>query len=87
MLRDILDELREGTGSAPRPDDIRIARAACTHAVRASDTLSHEEIRSLLRDLSATDMPYTCPNGRPVMVNLPVAEIDKRFGRGRGQPS
>jgi DNA mismatch repair protein MutL len=85
MLRDILDELRDSPGGATsRPDDVRLARAACTRAVRPNDSLTPQEIHSLLQDLAATDMPYTCPNGRPVLVNIPMPEIDKRFGRGSG---
>ncbi len=80
LLREILDDLRRGTGGTVRPDDIRVARAACRHAVRRADSLSEEECAQLLRDLAAAEMPYTCPNGHPVMVNLPLADLEKRFG-------
>ncbi len=81
MLRDILDELRDGTGVMPRPDEIRIAQAACKHAVRSEDPLTGREIKQLLESLAETEMPYTCPHGRPVMINIPHDEIEKRFGR------
>ena len=81
LLRDVLDELRQSPGAVGRPDEIRIAQAACKHAVRAEDPLSDDEIRTLLHDLARTEMPYTCPHGRPVMINLPFSELEKRFGR------
>ncbi len=81
MLRDVLDELRDGPGVTRRPDEIRIAQAACKHAVKAEDPLTGEEIKSLLAELAGTEMPYTCPHGRPVMINLPESELQKRFGR------
>ncbi len=81
MLRDILDELRTSPGGARRVDEIRIAQAACKHAVRAEDPLDENEVRRLLQDLARTEMPYTCPHGRPVMINIPMAELEKRFGR------
>lgn len=81
LLRDVLDELRQSPGAVGRPDEVRIAQAACKHAVRAEDPLTAEEIRTLLRDLARTEMPYTCPHGRPVMINLPFFDLEKRFGR------
>ncbi len=82
LLRDILDELRQSSaGNAPHPDELRIAQAACKHAVKAEDPLRPVEIDKLLEDLAAAEMPYTCPHGRPVMITLPHSEIERRFGR------
>jgi DNA mismatch repair protein MutL len=81
MLRDVLDDLRDAPGMSRRPDEVRIAQAACKHAVRAEDPLTREEIETLLTALAETEMPYTCPHGRPVMINLPEIELQKRFGR------
>ena len=81
LLRDILDDLRERGRVTPATSEIRLAEVACRHAVRPKDTLSDAEIRGLIEDLSKVEMPYTCPNGRPVMIHLPFSEINKRFGR------
>ncbi len=81
LLRDMLDELRESPSAVARPDEVRIAQAACKHAVRARDPLEPEEIRELLRALARTEMPYTCPHGRPVMIKITLEELEKRFGR------
>ncbi|MBN2451556.1 MAG: DNA mismatch repair endonuclease MutL [Lentisphaeria bacterium] len=81
LLRQILDELRDRGHAAPAPEEVRIARAACRCAVRPTDALTHDEIARLLRELARADMPYTCPNGLPVMVNISTAEITRRFGR------
>ncbi len=82
MMRDLLDELQTSSSvSNIRLDEQRIAQAACKHAVRAEEKLNQEEIQKLLSDLVQTEMPYTCPHGRPVMINLPHSEIEKRFGR------
>ena len=81
LLCDILDELRQSAGTTPRIDEVRIAQAACKHAVKAEDPLSAAEIAKLLEDLAAAEMPYTCPHGRPVMITLPHGEIERRFGR------
>ncbi len=82
LLRDILDDLRQSsTGGAPRPDEVRIAQAACKHAVKEHDPLSGAEIAHLLADLAECEMPYTCPHGRPTMITIPHGEIERRFGR------
>ncbi|MFO7821006.1 MAG: DNA mismatch repair endonuclease MutL [Lentisphaeria bacterium] len=81
MMQDIIDELRHGTGRAPRADEIAVAQAACKHAVRSEDPLASDEITRLIEDLARAEMPYTCPHGRPVMINIPDSELQKRFGR------
>ncbi len=82
LLRDILDDLRQNSGgTASRLDLVRLAQAACKHAVKAEDPLTTAEIERLLEDLAAAEMPYTCPHGRPVMITLPPSELERRFGR------
>ena len=81
LLRDILDDLRQSAAGAPRPDEVRIAQAACKHAVKEHDRLSPLEITQLLTDLALCEMPYTCPHGRPTMITVPHGEIERRFGR------
>jgi DNA mismatch repair protein MutL len=80
VLRDILDDLRE-TASRRRGDEALLAAAACRAALRAQDRLDQTEVDRLLTDLAATELPYTCPHGRPTMINLSWGELDKRFGR------
>ena len=58
-----------------------IARAACKSAVKARDKLTLEEIEQLVIDLARTEMPYTCPHGRPTLVFTSFAELNKKFGR------
>jgi DNA mismatch repair protein MutL len=38
-------------------------------------------MRALVEQLFATRMPYVCPHGRPVVLKIPVTELDRRFGR------
>ena len=35
----------------------------------------------LLADLLACELPYTCPHGRPTMILLSKAELERKFGR------
>jgi len=57
------------------------ATYACKAAIKAGEKLSYEECSSLLDRLFNTKYPYYCPHGRPVIVNLTIDELDKRFER------
>ncbi len=54
---------------------------ACHGAVKAGDTLSHEQIAALLSALERCDLARTCPHGRPTMVRLSHAQLAREFGR------
>lgn len=54
---------------------------ACRQAVKAGDQLSAEESATLLTELWKTDLPQTCPHGRPTMVSLSKEEIERIFKR------
>lgn len=81
VLHDVVDQLRDSPFGAKRLDEAEIAQAACKAAVKAKDHLTDTEVAHLLRDLARTALPYTCPHGRPTMINLSYAELEKRFGR------
>lgn len=50
-------------------------------AIGASTRLSVKEMRSLIDQLFACEMPYACPSGRPTIIKIPIEELDKRFSR------
>jgi DNA mismatch repair protein MutL len=82
-FRNIIDELRQ-TGEevhARRLSEDRIATTVCRHAVKAHDPLRGEELRALLQQLHQCELPYTCPHGRPTMIQMSYAELEKKFGR------
>ena len=60
----------------------RIARTFSSHAgIRKGDSLSQREMNALVNDLFATEMPYVTPGGRPIVVRMPLEEIERRFSR------
>ena len=82
-FRNIVDELRQ-TGEqvhARRLGEDKIATTVCRHAVKAHDPLRGEELSALLEQLHQCDLPYTCPHGRPTMIQMSYAELEKKFGR------
>jgi DNA mismatch repair protein MutL len=82
-MRLIVDELRQ-TGEqvhSRRLGEDKIATTVCRHAVKARDPLKGEELRALLEQLHRCDLPYTCPHGRPTMIQISYQELEKKFGR------
>ncbi len=78
LFQEVL-EMLEGNA-----EDIReriLQRASCRGAVKAGQRLSREEVRQLLLDLSRLEYPYTCPHGRPVLVELTEKQLEKLFLR------
>jgi len=86
-LMDVLEVLR-----SPAPDESRdeglprvfhhlLTVMACHGAIRAHQRLHDDEIRALMHDLAGATMPFTCPHGRPVLLHIALAEIEKKFLR------
>ncbi|MFO7311468.1 MAG: DNA mismatch repair endonuclease MutL [Bacillota bacterium] len=57
------------------------AQLACRAAVKAGQVLSERQMKQLLEELSQADNPFACPHGRPIVIEVPRAEIARRFGR------
>jgi DNA mismatch repair protein MutL len=55
--------------------------AACRSAIKAGETLNMRQIQALLSELYTTDLPYTCPHGRPTIVRFGPDELAKMFKR------
>ena len=55
--------------------------ASCHSAVRAGQRLNVQEIKRLLASLDATDVPFTCPHGRPLWFKLTYDQIYRFFKR------
>ncbi len=79
-LAELLDLLNRD--DAPVEPKARVAASmACHAAVRAGQSLTTDEMRDLLRQLEACQLPQTCPHGRPTMLHLSSDELARRFSR------
>ncbi|MGO8674871.1 MAG: DNA mismatch repair endonuclease MutL [Limisphaerales bacterium] len=79
----ILDELK---ASGLEVNTLRlaeqvVAKTVCRHAVKARDPLAGPELEALVQDLRHCAMPYTCPHGRPTLIEMNFRELEKKFGR------
>jgi DNA mismatch repair protein MutL len=80
--------LRLAADSAASPENLgqRIlddfaASLACKAAVKMHHALSAEKLEALVSELFAAENPYACPHGRPVVLQLTDADLERRFGR------
>jgi len=81
-FRSIVEDLEEDEKPLEGEIEAQIIARVCKRvAVKAGQVLSLEEQRQLIRDLEACEVPRTCPHGRPTMIHLSVASLEKQFGR------
>ncbi|MEZ4086774.1 MAG: hypothetical protein R3B71_00305 [Candidatus Gracilibacteria bacterium] len=83
LIQGILDDLNNQSlkGDFQARKEKALTYAACRSAVKFGDPLEMAEMEALCEKLMTLDLPYTCPHGRPTMVRLSAAELEKRFGR------
>jgi DNA mismatch repair protein MutL len=80
---DLVDELRAAGREVnlARLGEHTVAKTVCRHAVKANDPLAGPELENLVEDLRRCAMPYTCPHGRPTLIEMNYRELEKKFGR------
>ena len=83
LLLDLIDDLV--SNDSLKTPEMRyqkfVATLACHSAVRANRPMKKEEMHSLLLDLQKTDLPFTCPHGRPTMMKLEGRALERLFWR------
>lgn len=83
FILELIDELKAAGQSVNslRLGEHTVAKTVCRHAVKANDALAHQELENLINDLRHCTMPYTCPHGRPTLIEMNFRELEKKFGR------
>ncbi|MDR3710402.1 MAG: DNA mismatch repair endonuclease MutL [Capsulimonadaceae bacterium] len=83
VVREIIDEIVEKSASRKLlvPAEEVLITASCKMAVKAGDPMTFDEMHALVAALLACDNPYTCPHGRPIIVEMSNDDLDRKFGR------
>jgi len=85
FVLDLVDELKAAGReiNSARLGEHVVAKTVCRHAVKANDPLAGRELENLVDDLRRCAMPYTCPHGRPTLIEMNYRELEKKFGRSQ----
>ncbi|MCM1540880.1 MAG: DNA mismatch repair endonuclease MutL [Blautia sp.] len=82
MFLEVLDQLSAGTAFGNiRVIEEKIASMSCKAAVKGNNLLSLAEAEALIDELLTLENPYNCPHGRPTIVTMTKAEMDRKFKR------
>ncbi len=81
LFTDILDQMKE-TGDIPAESIAeRLASMSCKAAVKGNTALSFAEADALFDELLGLENPYHCPHGRPTIIRMSRADLDRKFKR------
>ncbi len=83
FMSDLLDQLDQRAAS-PDPEQVisdLLDMMACKAAVKAGDPLTQEEIDALMQQRHLVENSSSCPHGRPTMLRLAKADLDRQFKR------
>jgi DNA mismatch repair protein MutL len=83
FMRDLLDHLAQQPAETPAEEVIHeiLDMMACKAAVKAGDTLTQEEIETLVQQRHLIERASSCPHGRPTMLRLTKSELNRQFKR------
>jgi DNA mismatch repair protein MutL len=83
LLHELLDQFsREEQSLNLEKIRARIAASiACHAAIKVNMPLEQNKMEWLLAELAKTDHPYSCPHGRPVVLQYSLKDIQKAFKR------
>jgi DNA mismatch repair protein MutL len=85
FVLELIDELKAAGDkvNSVRLGEHVVAKTVCRHSVKANDPLAGAELENLVNDLRRCQMPYTCPHGRPTLIEMNFRELEKKFGRAQ----
>jgi DNA mismatch repair protein MutL len=78
---DALDEVREKGGLSHQAKREAIIMASCRHALKGGERLPLALLQQLVDEMIKSGVTPTCPHGRPLVLAMTRAELEKRFSR------
>lgn len=80
IIADILDNIE---GDIDNLEEKILITTSCKAAVKANTKLSIWQMQDIIKKWRTTQMPYTCPHGRPICKKFPHKEIANFFERSK----
>lgn len=82
FFTEILDMLQTQPVSTPYQARLdAIATISCKAAVKGNDRLSYTEAKDLIERILKLENPFSCPHGRPTIIEMTKHELEKKFKR------
>ncbi|UNC91897.1 DNA mismatch repair endonuclease MutL [Candidatus Contubernalis alkaliaceticus] len=81
FVEDLISSFLSGGNNQEKAKEESIIMMACKAACKANMKMTIEGMKALVEDLFKTELPYTCPHGRPTMIVLTQDELEKNFKR------
>ncbi|MEK6951365.1 MAG: DNA mismatch repair endonuclease MutL [Nanoarchaeota archaeon] len=81
IIYDIMAGLKEAKVKLSEFQETIITRMACRAAVMAGEELTIPQMEAILQQLAETELPYTCPHGRPTIIKTTADELERKFRR------
>lgn len=82
MFMDFVGDLINNSGYVSNDLFVKkLSTMACKAAIKGNMRISPAEADSLIDQLLNLDNPYTCPHGRPTIISMSEAELEKKFKR------
>lgn len=80
ILEKILEDYKNTQGTDKLGKGEKLARAMAKNAsIKIGKTLNHDEMRNLIDELFACEMPYYSPDGKPALITISADDLDKKF--------
>lgn len=59
----------------------KLASMSCRRSIKAGDELTIPQIHKIIENLKRLKEPFNCPHGRPILLQYPFSELEKKFKR------
>ena len=82
-IREAIDDIVNSGSmkSAEEKHTYMMYTVACHSALRAGDKLTMAQMEFVIREMESIPNPYACVHGRPTVMTITPAELDKKFKR------
>ncbi|MGL1903586.1 MAG: DNA mismatch repair endonuclease MutL [Fibrobacterales bacterium] len=80
-IRDMIAQIRHEPITEINTVDVIAKSYASGTAIKRGALLNHDQMASLMDSLFATEDPYISPFNKPIIVNMPLKDLNSKFGR------
>ena len=80
ILREIISEISQNKNIVEQKNDDLLIQTISRKASSSKKKLDDEDAIELTKKLYSCNFPYSCPNGKAIMISISKSELYRRFG-------